>query len=108
MDERFDDMKIADKAKLLLPAGYDEGLLLFCCEVTEEYIKSYCHLEEIPEGARNLASQMAAGCYREASDGGKPVKSVTRGDFSVTYGDVVQDALLGYNGRLNAFRKMKW
>ena len=70
-------MKIADKAKLLLPAGYDEGLLLL-------------------------------GCYREASDGGKPVKSVTRGDFSVTYGDVVQDALLGYNGRLNAFRKMKW
>ena len=54
MDERFDDMKIADKAKLLLPAGYDEGLLLFCCEVTEEYIKSYCHLEEIPEDRKSV------------------------------------------------------
>ena len=101
-------MNIADKAKLLLSDGYDEALLLFCCEATEEYIKSYCHLEEIPEGARNLASQMAAACYRQAKDGGLPVKSVTRGDFAVTYGDGAWDVLQGYNGRLNAFRKMKW
>lgn len=101
-------MNIADKAKLLLADGYDEALLLFCCELTEEYIKSYCHLEEIPKGAEHLASQMVAGCYREAKDGGKAVKSVTRGDFSVTYSDGAQDVLQGYSERLNAFRKMKW
>lgn len=101
-------MNIASKAKLLLPAECDEGLLLFCSEVAEEYIKSYCHLEEIPEGAGNLAAQMAASCYRQAQDGGKAVKSVSRGDFSVTYGDAVQGPLQEFNGRLNAFRKMKW
>ena len=101
-------MKIADKAKLLLGADCDEALLLFCCEATEEYIKSYCHVKEIPQEAENLASQMAAGCYREAKGGGMPVKSISRGDFSVTYGDAVQDALQNYQGRLHAFRKMKW
>ena len=101
-------MKIADKAKLLLKDGCDEALLLFCCESVEEYVKSYCHLEEIPQGAQALASQMAAGCYRELESGGVPVKSVTRGDFSVTYGDEVQDSLQRYNGRLHAFRKLKW
>lgn len=101
-------MKIADKAKLLLGADCDEALLLFCCEATEKYIKSYCHVKEIPQEAENLASQMAAGCYREAKGGGMPVKSISRGDFSVTYGDAVQDALQNYQGRLHAFRKMKW
>lgn len=101
-------MNIADKAKLLIPAECDETLMFFCCQVTEEYIKNYCHLSQIPEGALNLASQMAAACYMEVSNGGKTVKSISRGDFSVTYCGQESDALQGFNERLNAFRKMKW
>jgi len=51
---------------------------------------------------------MTADCYKEAVGSGKNVKSITRGDFSVTYGDGAQGSLDNYQKRLNAFRKMKW
>ncbi len=88
-----------EKVKLLLKT-YDEELLKFCCEETENYVKNYCNIDEIPENAMGIAVEMAVFLYKNFGE--RDVKSIRRGDFSVTYEGE------SFNRRLSAFRKFRW
>ncbi|MEG2596971.1 MAG: hypothetical protein RR977_00975 [Oscillospiraceae bacterium] len=101
-------MNIADKARLLLKETIDESLLAFCSELTEEYISNFCGVPTTPNEMNNLASEMLAFAYQSAENFGKDVKSVSRGDYSVTYGDSLKNGFPRFNNRLIPFRKMKW
>lgn len=88
-----------EKVKLLLK-NYDEELLKFCVSETENYIRNYCNIETIPESAEGIAIEMAVYLYKNFGE--RDVKSIKRGDFSVTYEG------RGFEKRLNLFRKFRW
>ncbi len=88
-----------NKVKLLLK-NYDEELVAFCVSETENYIKSYCNIESIPEAAEEIAVEMAIHLYKNFGE--REIKSIRRGDFSVTYEGE------GFKKRLASFRKFRW
>ena len=88
-----------EKVKLLLK-NYDEELLNFCVSEAENYIRSYCNIESVPKAAEEIAVEMAIYLYKNFGE--REVKSIRRGDFSVTYEGT------GFEKRLSAFRKFRW
>ena len=88
-----------EKVKLLLK-NYDEELLNFCVKETENYIRNYCNIDKIPAAAEGIAVEMAIHLYKNFGE--RDVKSIRRGDFSVTYEGK------GFEKRLSVFRKFRW
>lgn len=105
-------MAAIDTAKVLLGitgSDKDELLQLLIAE-TEEYIKDYCHVKEIPQKLVSAVPFMAAELYRAKGYGAEGVptdiKSVTEGGRSYTY-EIKRpsDAFSAFRGRLNKHRK---
>ena len=90
---------MTEKVKLLLK-NYDEDLWNFCVCETENYIRHYCNIEAIPEAAVEIAVEMAIHLYKNFGE--RDIKSIRRGDFSVTYDGQ------GFEKRLSPFRKFRW
>ena len=92
-----------------------DTLLQFMISDTEETIKNYCNVEEVPEELVNTAYRMAMDIYRNEQPGEteKPqaVKSITVGDTSTSFGDTAssdytQSILKNYAKRLNRYRRV--
>ena len=126
-------IKKDDVAIRLQTLGYniDEGdnaALVYVINGTEQYIKNYCNISEIPDELYYVAVDMAAGTMLKTkfstgadtckdidfiSDG---IKSITEGDVSVTYSDSggsfnryekLIDSLLSRKSELIKYRKLR-
>lgn len=107
----------------------DSNAIKIAAENTEQYIKNYCNISEIPDELYYAAVDMAAGTMLKTkfstgadtckdidfiSDG---IKSITEGDISVTYSDSggsfnryekLIDSLLSRKSELIKYRKLRW
>ena len=90
-------MQVNDVVDRLLGLGFpvdDQNTLSFCVQKTEDYIRSFCNIQEIPDTLHHTAVDMAAGTYLEnLKDTGQltgfdyaiPVKSLKEGDTNVEF-----------------------
>lgn len=99
--------EILEMAKALLQNEVSEELLDFYAKDVEAYICAYCGVSAIPEGCETLAARMLAAALEDDSSGGA-VKSITRGDYSVSFSDEARERFSQFDQRLNAFRRVKW
>ncbi len=99
------DAEILKMARALLDEEAAEETLEILARDVESYILAYCGTEEIPEGCETLAARMIAAAA-EGTEGA--VKSLSRGDFSVSFSEGEREGFSRFDGRLNAFRKIKW
>lgn len=114
--------------------GYniDEGdnvTLEFAVNGTEQYIKNFCNITEIPAELYYVAVDMAAGTLLKTKQAtgfnvcenldfeSDSIKSITEGDVSITYSEsnsaaakykALIDSLCNRESELLAFRKMRW
>ena len=107
-----------DISKVKTLAGIKEDcedlLVEFALDSAEETIKNYCNLKDMPEGLHNTLIRMAVEIFRQegygSPDGTHPVKSVTVGDTSTTFGDYsteyTQSVLKKFEKTLNNYRKV--
>ena len=74
-----------------------------------DYILIYCNRDDIPKLAESILYQMVeSSLKKEGILSNDTVKSITVGDTSITYADIKQEwEELGFNDRLNHFKKMK-
>ncbi len=107
----------------------DSNAIEIAAGSTEQYIKNYCNISEIPDELYYAAVDMAAGTMLKTkfstgtdtcggidfdADG---IKSITEGDISVTYSDSggslsryekLIDSLLSRKSELIKYRKLRW
>lgn len=127
-------IKIEDIIIRLEVLGYkyndeDSNAINTAAESTEQYIKNYCNISEIPKELYSTAVDMAAGTLLKTklstgcevcsgidldSDG---IKGITEGDISVTYSESggsvnryakLIDSLLSRKSELIKYRKLRW
>lgn len=127
-------MNIEEVIARLEALGYeiregDEAALLFAANRTEEKIKNYCNVSEIPDGLHFKAVDMACGDFLNAKSSlgqlsgyaaadGRLIKTVSEGDTTVTYQDSTAaaelrsfiDGLCGAaaDSELIKYRKLCW
>lgn len=130
------NIESGDVVKRLETLGYtvneiDNGLLQLAINGTEQHIKNFCNITDIPIELYGIAVDMAAGTLLKTkssigenvcdsidfeSDG---IKSITEGDVSVTYNsdsdssatakyNALLDRLCNRDSELIAFRKIRW
>ncbi len=102
--------------QLLGITGDEKDVLLnFVLNDTEETVKNYCNIEEIPEALQYTVIRMATDIYRNEwlGDDTIPtaVKSISEGDTSTSFGAVesagyAQTILKDYRTQLNRFRRI--
>ena len=98
------------KALLGITDADRDGLLSLIIAETEEYIRDYCHTEEIPQKLKGTVPFMAADLYRAKGYGAvelpSDVKSISEGQRSVSYETKrPADVFSAYNARLKKHRK---
>ncbi|MDO4301251.1 MAG: hypothetical protein Q4D26_07675 [Clostridia bacterium] len=125
-----------DVVKRLETLGYniddsDLTLIQFAINGTEQYIKKFCNIAEIPVELYSVAVDMSAGtllktkssiglpvCDNIDFDDGR-VNSITEGDVSVSYGydsdtssaakyAALLDSLCNRDAELVTFRRLRW
>lgn len=101
-------MDFQEAARKLIGGEIDEEQFGFCAEDVKQYICAYCGVDEVPEGCQAVAARMLASAYRGGPAGGGAVKSVSRGDYSVSFTGDGRERFSSFDGRLQAFRRIKW
>lgn len=95
----------------------DEALLIFACRYVEQAVKNFCHLKKYPKKLEFIGYEMALDFFRNGGLGADgtnlSVTSVTEGDATVKYGNVVSEQFMegflkDYTAQLVAFRKVNW
>ena len=109
-----EELKIVKK--LLGISGGDKDLILrFILQDTEEKIKNYCNLDEVPQELIHTKISMAVDIYRNEQIGNESapaaVKSISIGDTSTSFGTVqdssrVETLWKDYKKQLNRYRKV--
>ena len=86
----------------------------FTFNYTENIIKNFCNIDEIPVGLEETFIDMAAeieksGCFGENQNMGD-IKSISEGDISMTFSDAKNDilSLKDFREQLENFRRPKW
>ncbi|WP_085829388.1 phage head-tail connector protein [Clostridium massiliodielmoense] len=110
-----------EKLKKLLGIPLEDNskdfLLEFILEDTEQIIKDYCHIKEVPEELNNTVLRMAIQAYRAQNLGKEEsslgsISSITEGDTSIIYrssANEFKDCLLNdYKAQLNRYRRLVW
>lgn len=110
-----------EKLKKLLGIPLEDDskdfLLEFTLEKTEDTIKNYCNIKEIPEELNNTVLSMAVDLYRNENLGFEEsplgsVSSISEGDTTVSYkssSNEFKDTLIkDYKAQLNRYRKLVW
>ncbi len=123
---------ITEKLSLMgisIPIEHQEVLSFLKLEV-EESLQNLCNIEEIPEKAKSIISDMVMGKYLsflknagklEGFDLEAAVKTIQEGDTSVSFAlgegsltpeqrldNLIQYLLYGRKGELICFRKIRW
>ncbi|MDU1348275.1 phage head-tail connector protein [uncultured Clostridium sp.] len=92
-------------------------LLEFTLEDTEQIIKDYCNIKEIPIELNTTVLKMAIDSYRNENLGEEEsslgsISSITEGDTTVSYRSAAsefKDTLIkDYKSQLNKYRKLVW
>ena len=94
-------------------------ILAFVIDKATDMVCNYCNIAEIPAGLRNVLLNMCVDLYRGESLGQEqmqgPVKSITEGDVSVSFGSAASTTensgmafLKDYTAQLNRYRKVGW
>ena len=92
-------------------------LLEFTLEDTEQIIKDYCNIKEIPIELNNTVLKMAIDLYRNENLGEEDsslgsISSITEGDTSISYRSSAtefKDSLIeDYKAQLNRYRRLVW
>ncbi len=102
---------IADSSK--------DGILIFVINKVTDMILNYCNIDYIPDRLNNVLINMCVDMYRAESLGQEelqgPVKSITEGDISVSFGNASSvsdnpgmEFLKNYTAQLDRFRKVRW
>lgn len=130
------NIRSEDVVEKLSTLGYnlDDGdivTLQLAINGTEQYIKNFCNISEIPTELYYVAVDMAAGTLLKTKQSigidvcgsidfeNDNIKSITEGDVSITYNsDNNNSTTAKYNALLNklcnrdselvAFRKLRW
>ena len=110
-----------EKLKKLLGIPLEDNskdfLLEFILEDTEQIIKDYCNIKEVPEELNNTVLRMAIDLYRNKNPGEEDnslgsISSITEGDTSISYRSSAtefKDSLLNdYKAQLNKYRRLVW
>lgn len=103
----------------LLGLGQDEEILAFCLASCEQAILDYCAICRLPEALEPLLVQMAADKFRASGFGAAetptgPVKSLSEGSKSVTFGGAAEATadtsgiLNNYAAQLQRYRRLRW
>ena len=100
-------MDFREAARTLIGGEIDEERFEFCAEDVKQYICAYCGVDEVPEGCQAVAARMLASAYRGDPEGSGAVKSVSRDD-SVSFTEDGRERCSCFDGRLQAFRRIKW
>jgi len=93
--------EVYSTAMLFYPDAEEEKMTL-CVEAAVYEIANYCGLSNLPRELWLLAAKRAAELYYS---GEGRVKSMTRGDYSVTYGEDFSKEL---KTALQPYRKVRW
>ena len=101
-------MNFREAARTLIGGEIDEERFEFCAEDVGQYIRAYCGTAEVPDGCEAVAARMLAAAYREDPAGAGAVRPVSRGDYSVSFAGGGQERFSSFDGRLQAFRRIKW
>lgn len=94
-------------------------ILAFVIDKATDMVCNYCNIAEIPTGFNNVLLNMCIDIYRAESLGQEqiqgPVKSITEGDVSVSFGSAASVSendgmkfLKDYTAQLNRYRKVVW
>ncbi len=105
------------KVKEICRAENDDFNLEYSLDSAISIIKNYCGIESIPEGLENTVIDMAvdifkSGQYSGEYEGGR-LKSITEGDISMSFGDMLYEqyglsGVKNYEKRMMPFRRIKW
>lgn len=91
-----------------------DTLIEYWIKVYTDRILLYCSLEELPASLENVVEQIVAKIIKEkiTNPSDAPVKSMSRGDYSVTYAidnsTGLDPLLIPYKLQLNGVRKVRW
>ena len=94
-------------------------ILSFVIDKVSDMICNYCRVDEVPTGLSNVLLNMCVDMYRAESLGQEqvqgPVKSISEGDVSVSFGSATSTSensgmefLKNYTAQLNRYRKVGW
>lgn len=93
-----------------------DAILEYELSTVEDMILNYCNIKEIPKRLENILIGMCVDYHRASGygdeEGAGPLKSVSEGDTSVSYGSAYSvsenpgmEFLKGYTAQLNRFRR---
>ena len=74
--------------------------------LTKVGFKAYCCRDDVPEEATNIIVELAAAAYKKQTCDGA-VSSVSEGDSSVSFADVVTTVFDNYERVLQRWRKLR-
>ncbi len=101
-----------DELKAVVGENAADEEVKFAAATAEEYIKNYCRVENVPEGLKYTALNMAVDFLRARklaeNDG---VKKIEEGDVAVTFEESKKgfdDVTESYKPMLDLFRKAGW
>lgn len=94
-----------DKLKMVTGSAEDT-LLSYLLELTKDRFKAYCCRDDVPEEATNIIVELAAAAYKKQTNDGA-VSSVSEGDSSVSFADVVTTVFDSYERVLQRWRKLR-
>lgn len=92
-----------------------DAVLKFIMRDTEETIKNYCNIDQIPDGLLHTSYRMAMDLYRNGNIGHEEdalsVSSITVGDTSTSFKQAADDSFMNsvfkdYRKILNRYRKV--
>ena len=96
-----------------------DDILTFTMNKVTDMVLNYCNIDYIPDRLDNVLINMCIDMYRAESLGQEelqgPVKSITEGDVSVSFGNAQNvsdnpgmEFLKNYTLQLDRFRKARW
>ena len=113
------DITQLEKLKQLLGIVDDtkDFILQFTLEKTEDTIKNYCNIKEIPTELNNTVLSMAMELYRIENFGSEEesedIKSIAVGDTTTTFEtksnkDTTKGLLKNYKAQIDPFKDLRW
>lgn len=89
-----------------LTGSAETKLLAFLLELTTEKFKAYCFRDDVPPDAESVIVELAAAAYKKQTND-RAVSSVSEGDSSVSFADVVTTVFDSYERVLQRWRKLR-
>ena len=105
-------MKEKILTKLMELRSDDLAAMEFAAGRSEEMVKAYCNIAEVPEELLGVCAALA-GMVLDNNGGAAKAKSIREGDVSVTFaedgpGEDTQEMLRYFQVELDRYRRLDW